>query len=67
MGVLINQNSALRQQNSHLFEELDTPRRMIPTIGSDRIPIGSDHGSIGIFINRRNPIGFRVAIRHPDP
>ncbi|CAF3972195.1 unnamed protein product [Rotaria sordida] len=26
MGVLIEQNSALRQQNSHLFEELDTLR-----------------------------------------
>ena len=36
------------------------PRKMIQTIGFD-------HGSIGIFINRRNPIGFRVVIRHPDP
>ncbi|CAF4495415.1 unnamed protein product [Rotaria socialis] len=26
MGALINQNSVLRQQNTHLFEELDTLR-----------------------------------------
>ncbi|CAF4551325.1 unnamed protein product, partial [Rotaria magnacalcarata] len=26
MGALINQNSALRQQNTHLFQELDTLR-----------------------------------------
>ncbi len=26
LGVLINQNSTLRQKNSHLFEELDTLR-----------------------------------------
>jgi hypothetical protein len=37
---------------------LSLPRRIIPTIGSDRIPVGSYHVSIGISIIRQNPIGI---------
>ena len=39
---------------------LFSPTSMIPTIGSDQ-------NFIGISIKRRNPIGFRVVIRHSDP
>jgi hypothetical protein len=42
-------------------------RTIIPTTGSvsdsNRNPTRLDEN----FINRRNPIGFLVAIRHPDP
>jgi hypothetical protein len=52
-------------RNSHELSEVNISsdqlllRRIIPTIGSD-------HDSIEIFINRRNPMGIRVVDRHPD-
>ena len=41
---------------------LAQPRRVILPTGSDRNPTRSDRN----FINRRNPIEFRVAVQHPD-
>jgi hypothetical protein len=35
-------------------------RRIIPTIGSD-------HDSIGISVNRGNPMGIQIVDRHSDP
>jgi hypothetical protein len=43
------------------------PGESFQQLEHDRIPVEFDHISIGISIIRRNPIGFRVAIRHPDP